>query len=404
LSLVARLIRLTGRLAAAAVLGVVGPLTAYLVALTLGAAREARRLRQPPAATAPLRFIILVPAHDEAATIQGLVATVQAQDYPAAAAELHIVADNCTDETATLARAAGVSVHERFDAARRGKGYALAWLIEKLQAAGARPDVWLVIDADSILAPDLLSRLAAYIAAGAEVVQARYDVLDDGTRWTSSLRAAAFGLVHHVRPLGKRWYGGSAGLKGNGMAFTDAALRAVPWEAASLAEDVEHHLRLLEHGYRVVYAPEARLWTEMPATLQGSDSQNQRWEAGRVALVRQRIPAVIRDGLRRRDPALLDAAAEQLAPPFAVLMAATLAGLAAALIGRAPGLARLLGLCWLGQALYTVGGLYLAGASRSAWLALLRAPFYIAWKAWLYLRVLLGDQPRAWVRTERAPR
>jgi hypothetical protein len=294
-------------------------------------------------------------------------------------------------------------VHERHDTARRGKGYALAWLIARLREQGAGPDAWLVLDADTVVAPDFLDRIATRIAAGAGVVQARYDVIDDGSAWSTGLRVGAFGLIHHVRPLGKRWYGGSAGLKGNGMAMTDRVLRVVPWQAASLAEDVEHHLRLLDHGIRVEYAPEAHLWADMPGTLQGAYSQNERWEAGRLALVRQRVPATIMAGIRRRDSALLDAGIEQHVPPFATLVALTGGGLVAAALGRSPRLVRLLSLCLLGQAAYTLGGFALAGAPRSAWLALLRAPLYILWKVRLYGQVVLGRYSRAWVRTERTP-
>jgi hypothetical protein len=392
------------RLGAAGVLGVVGPMTVYVVGLVAGAAYETIRRRPTPSAASHLWFNVLIPAHNEATTIEQAVRSLSAQNYPTDRFAVHVVADNCTDETAARARAAGARVHERHDTVQRGKGFALAWLIDRVRTGGVAPDAWLILDADTVAPPDLLARLAARLAAGAPVVQARYDVLEAERTWSSDLRAAALALVHHVRPLGKRWYGGSAGLKGNGMAFKDEVLRVVPWEAASLAEDVEHHLRLLVHGYRVVYAPEARVRAEMPTTLHGAQSQNERWEAGRLAMVRQRIPGTVAAGLQRRDIALLDAAAEQLVPPLAALVALTGCGLVAALLGRSPGLARWLGACGAGQALYTIGGLALTGAPPSVWLALLRAPVYVAWKAWLYCRVLVGYRPGSWVRTERPAR
>ena len=394
--------RLVARVAAGVTLAVVGPMSGYLVALVAGAWHETRRRRPTPPITCSPTFAVVVPAHDEAATIERLLMSLRAQDYPTDAYAVHVVADNCEDDTAARARAMGVWVHERHDLSLRGKGHALAWVIPRVRAGDPPPDAWLFLDADSIVAPDLLGQLAATFARGADVVQARYEALPRPDSWTSEARRAAFTLINHVRPLGKRWFGGSAGLKGNGMAFTDDALRTVPWRASSLAEDVEQHLRLIARGYRVTYAPEARVWADMPTTLAAARSQNERWEAGRLALARQRGWAMLAYGIRHGNITALDAIIEQFVPPFAALIGLTLTGLLAAVLGRSRRLAGLLGLSLLGQACYTFVGLKVAGVPRSTWLALARAPIYLLWKIGLYGRVVRGRGPREWVRTRRA--
>lgn len=371
----------------------------YLVALTLCAAVE-RQTRRPVMRSSghPTRFAVLVPAHNEEAVIERLLSSLSDVDYPADSLDIYVIADNCDDSTELLAQAAGVKVLVRRDAQLHGKGYALRWALECLPLH--EYDAVVIVDADSRVARDFLSVLDGYMTRGAQAVQAYYDVLNTSTM-AASLRFIAFALLHFVRPLGKSLFGGSAGLKGNGMAFSCRLLNMTKWRAFSVTEDAEQHIHLLLHGVRVKFAPEARLWAEMPVSLGGARTQNLRWEAGRLSLARRWALPLLSLGVRRRSIAMIDTAAELLVPPLsAVVTLAGLISLAGWLLGNiallVTGVASLTGL-----GMHVVIGLALAEAPFSVWRSLGIAPLYIVWKLWIYGQALLGAGSQKWVRTPR---
>lgn len=346
------------------------------------------------------RFAVLIPAHNEEAVIGRVLESLRDVDYPAELTDVHVIADNCEDGTGPLAAAAGVRVLSRHDDQARGKGYALRWALETIPLE--RYGAVVMVDADSVVDRDFLTVMDARLVAGAQAVQGYYAVLD--TRSTSSaLRAASFALMHYVRPLGKSLFGGSCGLKGNGMAFASALLAEMGWQSFSVTEDAEQHMRLMERGVRVEFAPEAIVWGDMPSSLGRARSQNLRWEAGRWKVARRSSLPLLWRGLQRRSLALIDAAVEPLIPPLSVVAGlAVVAGLSGLFLGSSflvvTGAAALIGL-----AVHVVGGLLLARAPLNAWVSLLAAPIYLPWKAGLYFLALLGVGGEKWVRTPRAP-
>lgn len=384
------------------------------------AAREARAnpLRQPLTLEGRgeklSRFLILVPAHNEERLLPELLANLAGLDYPADLYTIHVVADNCTDQTAAIGRQAGATVHERFDSEQRGKGYALQWLLQRLWDAGTPHDAVLILDADSVVSTNFLRVMDAHLGRGERVIQAYYAVRNPDSSWGASLRYVALAALHYLRPSGRMVLGGSAGLKGNGMVFAAELLKSHPW-TASITEDIEFHMALLLDGERVTFAPDAVVWAEMPDSLAAADSQNVRWERGRLEMAQRYVPPLLQrswqaaaKGQRGRSFLLFDAVMEHLIPPFSILAAVSGLCLAAAValpgIRRRPLLTanRLLGSSLLlGQLVYVLSGLWLAKAPRSVYRALLYAPAFVAWKIWLYLRVWLGGNPRTWVRTTR---
>ena len=376
-------------------------LTGYLLLLT-GAALVGKRTA-PPAAGQRRRFAILVPAHDEEASIGRLLASARALEYPADRFDVYVVADNCSDRTAEVARAAGALVEERFDQDSRGKGYALRWLLTRLRERGARYDAYVVIDADTVVAPNLLSRLDARFEAGSQVIQVYYTVLNVGESPVSALRFAALAAVHYLRPLGRARLGLSCGLKGNGMAFLAPVLEQHGWEWFTLAEDVELHLALVAAGLKVDFVPETTVLADMPVTLDQAESQNERWERGRLEMLRQRGLALLLDGVSLRDPVRIDAVVEQLIPPISVPVALAGISLGASLLFRSRPAAVLSGFSLGGQIGYILAGLVLVRAPWRVYRALAYAPGYIAWKVWLYARSLTARGSAPWIRTARTP-
>jgi 1,2-diacylglycerol 3-beta-glucosyltransferase len=321
-------------------------------------------------------------------------------DYPAELFAVHVVADNCSDRTAEFGRQGGAIVHERFDKTLKGKGYALEWLLQQIWTRGDAHDAVVILDADSVISPNFLRVMDARLARGERVIQGYYAVRQPEGAWSVGLRAVALILLHYLRPQGRMLLGGSTGLKGNGMVFAADVLRNHRW-SASLTEDIEYHMELILAGERATFAPDAVVWAEMPNSLRAAQTQNERWEKGRMEMVRRFVPQLLGAAARRRSFLLFDAAVEQLIPPFSVLTGASVAVLLAALALGTPVGVALAAFIVLGQTFYVFAGLVLAGAPREVYQALLFAPAFVAWKLWLYVRLLLGIKPGSWVRTAR---
>ena len=165
--------------------------------------------------------------------------------------------------------------------------------------------------------------LDARFAGGDRVVQAHYAVRDVEESASAGVRAAALALRHFVRPLGRNALGASCGLYGNGMAFASDILRRRTM-SAHLTEDLELQTELVLEGEIVAFAADAVVEAEIPATLEASQTQNERWERGRIDLAKRAIPALLRRAVRTRGRQRLvaiDAALDHAVPPLSVLAA-----------------------------------------------------------------------------------
>jgi cellulose synthase/poly-beta-1,6-N-acetylglucosamine synthase-like glycosyltransferase len=287
--------------------------SAYCLVL-LGAATRWRALRADSPDAGARRFCVLVPAHDEAAIIGSTVQGLIGLDYPSEHFEVVVVADNCTDATAELARSAGARVLERHDPVHRGKGQALAWAIPRVLRADPGPDAVVVVDADCAASSNLLAELDVHLSARSGALQVADVVGNPEDSPVAALRWAAFALINTVRPLGKDALGLSCGLKGTGMAFDREVLERRPWSAFGLIEDQEYHLSLVDAGERVAFVPAASVSSAMPTSFAEGRDQDVRWTTGQAVLARRWTGRLVRQGLRERDPVRLHAALEPLLP------------------------------------------------------------------------------------------
>lgn len=370
----------------------------YLDILSLAAALWCRR---PQPGLPRHRFAILVPAHDEETLLPRLLESVRALDYPTDLYDVHVVADNCADATAACAATGGAFVYERTDDRLRGKGYALRWLLSRVRDAGRVYDAYVVVDADSVVAPSFLRVMDAHLMRGDQVIQGYYGVLNGQESWPAALRYAGLALFNGLRPRGRDALGLSSGLRGNGMCFAAPVLTRFGWEAFTLAEDAELHLQLVGAGIKVTYAPDAIVLAEMPTSLRLARSQNLRWERGRLHMLRSFGPRLLAHGMRTRNPVLLDAVAEHLIPPLSVLTGAGAVSFALTCLLRARAARRLALAVLCGQVCYVAIGLRLARATPRAYLALLWAPLYVIWKMRIYVHSAFGRRDGDWVRTPR---
>jgi 1,2-diacylglycerol 3-beta-glucosyltransferase len=378
--------------------------TGYLLTLLLAAQDQRRRTRAdaPARAGGGPRFVVLIPAHDEQEGIAATLGSLASCAYPAELLRAIVIADNCGDSTAERARRAGVEVWERQDEARRGKGFALIWALERLLRERDDFDAVVVLDADCLVSPNMLAAMSARIGAGARAVQVRYDVQNPDASSVSALRYAAFALMCTVRPMGKQRLGLSCGLLGTGMAFTRDLLAAMPWTATGLVEDAEYHMRLVDAGERAQFASEAWVSSAMPTSFRDASDQQARWEQGRLQMIRRWSPRLLAAGLANRDLVRLHAGLEHLVPPQSLIAAASSgSAIAAALLGSKR-LCRLSLSTSAAQLAFVAGGLRLVGAPRGVYRALLAAPALVVRKLALYAGLIAGRGPSTWVRTARS--
>ncbi|MCC6811046.1 MAG: glycosyltransferase family 2 protein [Deltaproteobacteria bacterium] len=377
----------------------------YLFLLTLASFFGAK----PRALAAPLRFGIVVPAHNESAGIAGTVQSLLALDYPRDRFDVFVIADNCSDDTAAVARAAGAKVLERQNKDLRGKGYALTYAFDHLQVLGAdKPDAAVVIDADTLVSKNLLRAFSAAFASGARAAQADYAVSNPNASWRTRLMRIALAMFHIVRSLGREALGVSCGLRGNGMAFSLSLLAEVPHAAFSVVEDLEYGIALGQRGYRVFYVHDAHVYGEMVPGEKASRSQRERWERGRDAMKKKLGRTLLKAGLAERSLMLFDLAMDVLVPPLsriAVLAVLALAGAAAAVYAFQLSFVALLPslLAAFCLSTYVMRGWWLSGTGLRGLFDLAMAPAYVVWK--LSLPLLRGKKAKKadeeWVRTAR---
>ena len=372
----------------------------YLGGLVLLSAR----IRLPSFKISPLRFDILVPSHNEEAGIVRTVENLLQQDWPRELFRIIVVADNCTDSTAPLAKNAGAVVWERRSETERGKGYALEFAFQKSLEEGFSNAV-VVVDADSLLSKNALKAFAARIELGAMAIQAHYGVLEVHSTWRTRLMRIAFATFHGVRSLARERLGLSCGLRGNGMCFTSKLIREIPHRAHSVVEDLEYGILLGSAGHRVFYAADVEVLGEMTGNEKASRTQRQRWEGGRLALMKTFGLPLLWRGIRERKPLLMDLALDVLVPPLSWLVLGSTLGLALALLlsflcGYWLDAVFVFGVGFFCLLVYVFRGWQLSGAGLRGLLDLACAPWFVFWKLALLLTGK-NKPPQTWVRTQR---
>jgi 1,2-diacylglycerol 3-beta-glucosyltransferase len=381
-------------------------LLAVLVASLRGRHARGKGKALPP--PDPPRFLIVIPAHDEETLIASTIRSCRGLDYDPARASIHVIADNCSDQTAGMAREAGATVFERFDPDLKSKGHALEAFFAAVPEA--RPDsgdydAAVIVDADTRVDPDALNVFASALARGQDWIQAYYTVSNADASWRTRLMTYAFSLANGVWMLGLDRLGLGVGLKGNGMCFSRRGLRRFPWKAYGLVEDMEFALMLRSAGERVHFRRDAVVYGEMVSRGgEAATSQRLRWEAGRKSL-RAKFRRPLWESPHLGLPAKLAYLVDLYFPPLGQLVIATifptsmLLGCHFASGGDSFSRYLLLtyGALWLILGVYAVSPVFIVGLPWRYLFALWAAPRYLAWK----ILKIVGRTPRAWVRTPR---
>jgi len=344
---------------------------------------------------------VLMPAHDEAAVIDATLQALRPHLKPDD--RLVVVADNCTDNTAAIARQAGATVLERFDSQHRGKGFALDFGLKHL--AVNPPDIVVMVDADCRVEGDAIEQIARLSYASDRPVQAVYLMeLPTNFKPSSAISALAFTVKNLVRPSGMDGLGLPCLLTGTGMAFPWKQIVNSPLASGNIVEDMQLGLDLAIAGYAPRLCRNARVTGILPQQDTAARSQRTRWEHGHLQTLLTQVPRLLQEGLRQGRVDLLALGLDLLVPPLSLLVMAWIGTMVA--LGLA---------AWVGASVWPAIALGLSGAVMTltigmSWWAfarktipgstLLSIPLYLLWKVPLYLAFLLKRQT-GWVRTER---
>jgi cellulose synthase/poly-beta-1,6-N-acetylglucosamine synthase-like glycosyltransferase len=262
------------------------------------------------------RVVVLVPAFDEASGIAASLRTMHAQLAPDD--RLLVVADNCTDETASVAASAGAEVVVRRNAELRGKGYALDFGVRYLEAAP--PEVVVIVDADCELEPGSLDRLARLCAWSDRPVQGLY-LMQPPTGAGLKTRMAAFGwlLKNHVRPLSLSRLNLPCQLMGSGMALPWARIKGARLATGNLVEDMQLGLDMTLCGAPPLFCPEAQVTSHFPTNPQSLAGQHERWERGHIRMILHEAPSALWKAIRDQRLDLAAMVFDLCVPPPTIL-------------------------------------------------------------------------------------
>ena len=355
-----------------------------------------------PGLPARPRVAVLVPAHNESRHVLPTIACLRPQLGPRD--RLLVVADNCSDDTAALAREAGATVVERFDASLRGKGYALAFGVDALRADP--PDVVFVIDADCVLSEGAIARVAPECAAAGRPVQ-MLNLMHAAPGAGVRHRVLEFAMVmkNLVRPLGSFRLGGACHLMGTGMALPWSLMSTARLATGHIAEDMKLGVELAVAGHPARFSLGGEVSSAFPDDSGTARTQKSRWEHGHLAILTEELPRVLGLAWRTRRPALAVMALDLMIPPLALYGLVLGAAVALSLLGAWlwPGLVPAAQVLLLGLAatVLAVGlGWWRYGRHLLRARELLSTPLYALWKLPVYVAYAL-QRRSGWVRTRR---
>ena len=349
----------------------------------------------------PWRLLFMVPAHDEEQLIERCVRSLMKLDYPAELRSVLVVADNCTDRTSEIARAAGAGCIERDEPELRGKPHAIRWALERCDLEAH--DALIILDGDTMVDPGYGYAMSRVDALPDKAAQAYNGISNPDenalTRMSFVLSEVYYRFMYPLRQRANL----NPPLTGAGICIGAAVLRKFGWPALSLSEDVEMFALLTLEGVRTECVAQARVYSHEEASVRTAGTQRQRWRAGRLAILFRLGPIVIfGSGISARQR--LDLIADLVSPGPAVgLGVVTLLAPAAFLLPIPAstwiGLALLASL--VRPAVYTALTIAAQPDPGRVLRSFLYLPVYTGWRLFTELKTLTRRGDGRWIRTER---
>lgn len=378
------------------------PVVIFVLEIVLALLPQRRDLSdQKISATRP-EIAVLVPAHNEESVIAGTLAQIHVQLN--ATDRLLVVADNCDDKTADIARESGAVVLERSDSVNKGKGFALEHGV--LYLADNPPDVVIVIDADCIVGEKLIDRISRLAVSENRPVQALYLMESDSDTPDLKQRTASFAwrVKNHVRPLGLKSLGLPCQLMGTGMAFPYRQLSDIRLGSANIVEDMQLGIDLAAAGDPPLFCPDVKVTSYFPDATQAVKSQRRRWEHGHIGMIIEHLPSLMMKSIVKRDYQLFALALDLAIPPLALLALFVIvlvgaAGVAMIIFGTSiPFVLSVVVLFLFCLGVFAAWAGF--GRDLLSFRDILSLPIHMLAKVPLYLQFVY-DRQKKWIRTKR---
>ena len=228
------------------------------------------------------KFMAIIPAHNEENVIRNLVESLKDQDYPKELYDIYVIADNCTDRTAEIAKEAGAKVLKRFDEAHKTKGYALNWFLKQKIEENADYDAFCVFDADNIVDKNFLKNMNKKLCQGEEIVQGYRDIKNPTDSWITGGYAIFYWMMNRFYHLARYNLGLSPLINGTGFMVKFDVVKPNGWQTVTLTEDIEFSLINISKGRKLGWATDAIVYDEQPVHFDQSWSQRSRWTVGHL--------------------------------------------------------------------------------------------------------------------------
>ncbi|MEO1673296.1 MAG: glycosyltransferase family 2 protein [Cyanobacteria bacterium J06631_2] len=344
---------------------------------------------------------ILIPAHNEAEqikeVIEGLQTQLTEQD------QVIVIADNCHDNTAELARATGVKVLEREHKTDRGKGYALDYAMQKIQ--DDPPEVLVILDGDCLVEADTISNITRQAIATGRPVQATYLMEQpENPSLKDNISMFSIKVKNLVRLSGLKRLGWHSLLTGSGMAFPWSLISQVSLAGSKTTDDMQLTVDLALAGSTPIFCEQALVMGRLMKD-KAAQSQRSRWEHGHLEMILIEVPRLVKAFLKTGNFAALGLASDILIPPLSLLVIAWFTAMISIW-----GIALLTSVSLVPAFVITIAGAFLLSGVFLAWVKfgrtdlplgnLIAIPFYILSKIPIYLKFLVKPQSR-WLKTER---
>ena len=254
------------------------------------------------------RFALLIAAHNEELVIAHVIDSLAMQNYPKQLYDIFVVADNCCDRTAEIARKHGAIVYIRTNKDEKGKGHALEWMFNQIYNFKRKYDVISVFDADNLVTSNYLLEMNRKLCQGHKVVQGYIDSKNPFDSWITCSYSIAFWLANRIFQLPRYYLGLSCGLCGTGFCIDVETLKKIGWGATCLTEDLEFTMKLALHGMKVAWAHNAIVYDEKPLTLKQSWHQRKRWMQGHADCAARFVMPLFKRAFQEKDLTAFDCA------------------------------------------------------------------------------------------------
>ena len=344
---------------------------------------------------------VIIPAHNEekviGETLNAIIPQLKLID------QLIVIADNCSDRTAEIAREIGVIVEQREDQNNRGKGYVLDYGLQCL--TNNPPDIVIFIDADSIVHPQAIPILTEKAVVSNQPLQALY-LMETPPQPTpkDQISAFAFKVKNLVRPLGLSNLQQPCLLTGTGMAFPWKVINSTNLASGNIVEDMKLGIDLAIAGYAPQFCPTAQITGRLPQKQETATTQRTRWEHGHLQSLLTYVPLLLKESIKQKKFNLFILALDLAIPPVSLFV---FIWLVFAIVSLLTMIVTSIKIPFI---LSIISGLMIMIAISTAWmkfgkeelslLTLINVPLYILWKIPLYFKFLLKKESQ-WIRTER---